>query len=109
MLTLIERTSGEARGFHIDDANAANIMPIVKAMRYLKRTAEQYAPELNDIEVSGAISKRIIWRTGPSPTPPLSIAASAPPCRPGTGSAPTNRWSMGESPLSYRRGLVLGP
>ena len=31
VLTLISRTSGEARSFHIDDANAANIVPIVKA------------------------------------------------------------------------------
>jgi transposase-like protein len=31
VLTLIDRTSGEARSFHIDEANAANIVPIVKA------------------------------------------------------------------------------
>ena len=27
---LIDRTSGEARSFHVDDANAANIVPIVR-------------------------------------------------------------------------------
>ena len=31
VLTLIDRTSGEARSFHIDEANAANIVPIVRA------------------------------------------------------------------------------
>ena len=31
VLTLIDRTSGEARSFHIDNANAANIVPIVRA------------------------------------------------------------------------------
>jgi transposase-like protein len=30
-LTLIDRTTGEARSFHIDEANAANIVPIVRA------------------------------------------------------------------------------
>ena len=30
MLTLIDRTSGEARSFHVDEANAANIVPIVR-------------------------------------------------------------------------------
>jgi transposase-like protein len=30
VLTLIDRSSGEARSFHIDDANAANIVPIVR-------------------------------------------------------------------------------
>ena len=31
VLTLIDRTSGEARSFHLDEANAANIVPIVRA------------------------------------------------------------------------------
>ena len=31
VLTLISRTSGEARSFHIDDANAASIVPLVRA------------------------------------------------------------------------------
>ena len=31
VLTLIDRTSGEARSFHVDEANAANIVPIVRA------------------------------------------------------------------------------
>lgn len=31
VLTLIDRTSGEARSFHIDNADAANIVPIVRA------------------------------------------------------------------------------
>jgi transposase-like protein len=31
VLTLIDRATGEARSFHVDEANAANIVPIVKA------------------------------------------------------------------------------
>jgi transposase-like protein len=31
VLTLIDRTSGEACSFHVDEANAANIVPIVRA------------------------------------------------------------------------------
>ena len=31
VLTLIDRTSGEARSFHFDNADAANIVPIVRA------------------------------------------------------------------------------
>lgn len=31
VLTLIDRTSGEARSFHIDNADSANIVPIVRA------------------------------------------------------------------------------
>jgi transposase-like protein len=30
VLTLIDRSTGEARSFHLDDANAANIVPIVR-------------------------------------------------------------------------------
>ena len=30
VLTLIDRSSGEARSFHVDEANAANIVPIVR-------------------------------------------------------------------------------
>ena len=31
VLTLIDRTTGEARSFHVDNANSANIVPIVRA------------------------------------------------------------------------------
>ena len=60
VLTLIDRTSGEARSFHIDQANAANIVPIVRA-----NVAEERAGDATD-EASyyGDLNRRIT--TAPS-------------------------------------------
>ena len=80
VLTLIDRTSGEARSFHIDDANAANIVPIVRknvakettiatdeASHYNSLNKEYYHGTVNHSPRNG-------WSASSTPTAPKATS-----------------------------------
>jgi hypothetical protein len=58
VLTPIDRTTGEARSFHVDKADAQNVMPVLRAGS-AKETAIVTAP---DRALCGIEGKRLTYR-----------------------------------------------